>query len=222
MKSAPSLKPFSVPTGIAIALAAWACTGASAAHRLRPVHADVAGFAVESLGGGRVRLEWRGGQRELALAEDISGCTGELWDHSTEERFDASPELEVLDEVEAGGFGYLVLMATAQSNCSIQGMCGAATDATLIWLKLSKALDLVDKQTFVLEDCREGRGAKVDLADGDFLKAKDLPWRGSRLEVAFIEYLTPTEAEGQLTYDRSHPDLGLRLQGLDGGTAGSF
>lgn len=90
----------------------------------------------------------------INLTDDISGCLDLFDPHSPKYRWKLSLGIKVIDRVSKDDNRYLVLLAEAQSNCNVQGYCGAATDHTLIWLKLGAGLKLEEKQSAVIEDCK--------------------------------------------------------------------
>jgi len=175
------------------------------------VHDERASLHVEPLGEARIRIQ-RGGERlELDLAREISGCSGPLFDQSVNETYEGGASFEKLDEAQAGPYTYLVLFASAPSNCNVQGQCGAATDSTLVWLKLNEDLKVAGKQAFALEDCRKGRSAKGDYPDGEQLQGKNLPWKDGVLWMEYEEESGNQAGVRRLIYDRNHPDAGFQI-----------
>jgi len=168
---------------------------------------------------GRIRLQ-RGRQRLVVdLGRDISGCKGTLYDPTVNEEYEdiSGASYGLVDETEKASYTYVVLLAWAPPNCNTQGHCGAGGwDATLIWLKLSQDLKLEDKQALVLDDCREDRAA-VEMLEHEpaseeeegfeYLQAKDLPWDGNVLRVA---YQVGDEKVQRFIYDRRNPDAGFQ------------
>jgi len=78
-------------------------------------------------------------------------------------------------------YTYVLLLASAASNCNVQGECGAdGSDSTLFWLKITRDLSLAGKQSFPISDCRAHRVAVTTADPGDpnfgTIQAKDLPW----------------------------------------------
>jgi hypothetical protein len=172
---------------------------------------------IDELGGegGRIRIH-RGTQKlSLDLARDISGCTGQQYDRSVDEKYGAGASFGLVDAREKAPYVYVVLVAWAPPNCNVQGRCGAGGwDSTLIWLKLTKNLKLAGKQAFAVENCFEDRSAVNLKEDTDedadyfsYMKLKNLPWEG---DVLRIEY---REGEGEtrwLVFDRQNPEAGLQ------------
>lgn len=111
---------------------------------------------VTALGGGRVRLV-QGQTRQVAdLSRDINGCTARLYDSLTGTQGDLGYSLRVLDLASRGQFWYLLLEANSGPNCNVQGECGAATNTDVLWLKLSRKLQVLEKRVLNVEDCRRG------------------------------------------------------------------
>lgn len=169
--------------------------------------------AVESLGRGRIQVKRARQKLIVDLAQEISGCTGNLYDRTVNEDYKSAASFEIVDETEKVPYTYLVLLVSAPPNCNVQGECGAAEspDSTLIWLKLTEDLSLAGKQAFAIDDCRAGRYAEItrnESSDNDYveLQAKDLPWIGDALQIEF----STEDSIGRLIYDRRNPDAGLQ------------
>ncbi|HEV8577722.1 MAG TPA: hypothetical protein VGX68_01470 [Thermoanaerobaculia bacterium] len=169
--------------------------------------------AVENLNEGRIRLERAGHRLVLNLARQISGCTGQTYDRTVNEEYDAEVDFEIVDEIEGAPYTYLVLLASAPPNCNIEGECGAGgLDSTLFWLKVTKDLSLADKQAFGIDDCRASRIANIVETGGEeyfsWIQAKDLPWVGDVLTIEYQE--EGDDSIHRLIFDRQNPDAGLQ------------
>src|SRR5262249_13530303 len=104
--------------------------------------------------GKRIRIVAGAVRTIVDLTEDVSGCLA-LFDPVYHKRvMYQSLGIKVLDRVGKDDKSYLVLLTKAQSNCNVQGQCGADSDYTLIWLKLSASLKLEEKKAVIIEDCR--------------------------------------------------------------------
>jgi hypothetical protein len=171
---------------------------------------------IDDLNEGRVRIH-RGTQKlTLDLARDISGCKGQQYDLTVNEKYDTGASFGLVDAREKAPYIYVVLVAWAPPNCNVEGRCGAGGwDSTLIWLKLTKDLKLAGKQAFAIDDCIADRSPvnlKEDTEEDEeapfsYMKLKDLPWEG---DVLRIEY---REGEGEirrLVFDRQNPEAGLQ------------
>lgn len=172
-------------------------------------------IAVDSLDKGRIRIHRAGRKRVLNLGREISGCKGRLYDPMTQESSEAEVGFEIVDETEKPPYTYVLLLASAASNCNVQGECGAdGSDSTLFWLKITRDLSLAGKQSFPISDCR-GRRVAVTTADpGDpnfgTIQAKDLPWVGDVLQIEFEKGDKDEGKTQRLLYDRRDPNAGLR------------
>jgi hypothetical protein len=168
--------------------------------------------AIESLDEGRIRVKREGRKLVVDLVREISGCTGRTYDRTVNEEYEGGAGFEIVDETEKAPYIYLVLLASAQANCNIQGRCGAAMDSTLIWLKLTRELGLVGEQSFAVDDCKAERSARIEgEGDPDFLlKAKDLTWAGDILQIQYEESVGGSETLWRLIYDRQNPGAGFQ------------
>jgi|SRR6185369_9646435 len=186
----------------------------SASRRLNAPSKRPMPITVENLSEGRIRLERAGQRLVVDLARQISGCPIRTYDPTDGEEYESSVDFEIVDETVTAPYTYLVLLASAPPNCNVQGECGAGgTDATLIWLKVTKDLTLAGKQAFGFDDCRAGVVAniKTEPEDPSFITilAKDLPWVGDVLQIEYQE----DRGKGQvhrLIYDRQNPGAGLQ------------
>jgi hypothetical protein len=158
--------------------------------------------------GKRIRIV-AGTERTLVnLTDDVSGCL-ELFDPTISQRRTREPlRIKVIDRVSKDDKRYLVLLAEAQSNCNIQGYCGAATDHTLIWLKLGAGLKLEEKKSAVIEGCK----SNIYIADPEFERLNEPPIKLVRGKLT-IEYGNTFDDNvrtlSKLVYDRKFPERGF-------------
>jgi hypothetical protein len=150
-----------------------------------------------------------GTERTLVnLTDDVSGCL-ELFDPTISQRRTRQPLwIKVINRVSNDDKRYLVLLAEAQSNCNIQGYCGAATDYTLIWLKLGAGLKLEEKQSAVIEDCK----ANVSIADPEYERLNEPPIKlvNGKLTIEYGKTFDDNvRTLSRLVYDRSSPEQGF-------------
>jgi hypothetical protein len=142
------------------------------------------------------------------LTDDISGCLDLFDPHIPKWRLKQPLGIKVIDRVRKDNKYYLVLLTSAQSNCNVQGYCGAATDSTLIWLKLGAGLKLEEKQSAVIEDCRAN--VYVVAPDDSVKEQPAVKFANGKLT---IEYGNTFDDEvrtlSQLVYDRRLPEQGL-------------
>ncbi len=92
------------------------------------------------------------------LREQLSGCWSGTYDGSDQGSRPSGGEADtrVVDLVRRGGSWYLTFQATLNSRCNVQGECGAGSDISLVWLKLTPALRVVAKQVEPIELCMSG------------------------------------------------------------------
>jgi len=174
----------------------------------KPPRQNTAAIKVYPARGKRIRIV-AGTERTLVtLTDDVSGCL-ELFDPTISQRRTREPlRIKVIDRVSKDDKRYLVLLAWAQSNCNVQGHCGASTDDTLIWIKLDSGLKLEKKQSAVIVDCR----INIDMIDSQYGKQDELIIKLVRGRLA-IEYGDIFDDNvrtlSQLVYDRKFPERGF-------------
>jgi len=115
-----------------------------------------------------------------------------------------------VDQVARDGRYYLVLLAEATSNCNVQGHCGAGSDDTLIWLKLSDRLKLEDKRAAVIVNCRSNIDViepEVEVTDdGPAIKLTD-----GKLNLKYGNISDDSADRSRLIYDRNAPEKGFLI-----------
>jgi hypothetical protein len=84
------------------------CTPGSMRHVKTPLASGMT-VAVESLEGGRIQIKRARRQLIVDLAQEISGCTGRLYDSVTNEEYESTPSFEIVDKTERAPYTYLVL-----------------------------------------------------------------------------------------------------------------
>src|SRR5215813_8195868 len=100
----------------------------------KPRGQSAAAIKVYHAHGKRIRIV-AGTERTLVnLTDDISGCLDLFAPILSQRRIILPLGIKIIDKVRKDDKYYLVLLAEAQSNCNVQGYCGAASDHTLIWL----------------------------------------------------------------------------------------
>ena len=176
-----------------LALASLSCSGLALAQkgvpaqqsRQDPVRVTAFPQGVFRLTSGRL-------SSTVNLKEEIAGCTTGIYDLTDPESRPSGGEADtrVLDLVRKGDAWYLTFQATLNSGCNVQGMCGAGSDTTLVWLKLTPALKVAAKQAEVIEDCAANIG--IDRYTGMKTGATEpyatrLELRGGRLEVVSVQ-----------------------------------
>ena len=123
------------------------------------------------------------------------------------EKSKAAATIKTIAITSQGDGHYILLLASTNSNCNIQGICGAAEDLTLIWIKLDRILNFNEKKVVVINDCRNF----VRLIDpaGEWPEQTMRPEKG-KLKVVFGDDREEEAGSvSRLTYDTSFPDKGL-------------
>lgn len=129
---------------------------------------------ITAVEGGWVRVTQAQGRTAINLQNEIHGCTAQLYDSFTGDRAGLGYSLRVIEEVQRGGFWYLVLQADSNPNCNVQGECGAGGPNTdLIWLKLNRRLEVVAKQAENLADCQTGRTFTLPVGSASTSSSED-------------------------------------------------
>lgn len=160
---------------------------------------------------GRVRISNGKYQSVVDLEKDISGCF-DLYDPTDRKfRLKDNAAIKVIDRVSQEAKYYIVLLADAESNCNIQGNCGAARDYTLIWLQLNDRLKLEDKRVAVIEDCR----AQIELIEPDYSRGPDteppVKLVDGKLNLKYGNISDDKEDRSRLIYDRHAPEKGFLI-----------
>jgi len=168
---------------------------------------------VTAYAGGLFRLTSGPASSRLDLSDRLSGCTAGIYDGSDPQSRPSGGEAQtrVLDLVQTGGFWYLIFQASLESNCNVQGECGAATDTTLVWLKLTPALRVAARQTEVIEDCRAGRNIVSTPGSDETDDVPRLELRGEVLQVVSLksDYVAGSGVQTTLRYLHAAPQRGL-------------
>jgi hypothetical protein len=155
--------------------------------------------------GKRIRIV-AGTRRTLVdLTNDVAGCL-KLYDSYPPQRIWNQPlEIKVIDSIRKDDKYYLVLLASAQGGCKVMGHCGAATDHTLIWLKLGSSLKLEEKTSAIIEDCK----ANVYIAETEYDRLDEPPIKlvTGKLTIEYGQTLDDNiRTLSRLVYDRSSPE----------------
>lgn len=157
-----------------LALAMLSCSGLALAQKGVPAQQSRQDpVRVTAFPQGMFRLSSGQVTSSVDLKAQLSGCSSGLYDGSDPKSRPAGGEADtrVVDLVKKGGAWYLTFGATLQGGCNVQGMCGAGTDTTLVWLKLTPALRVIARQSAVIEHCSGGLGVtSVAGKPGDTLK----------------------------------------------------
>jgi hypothetical protein len=160
-----------------------------------------------SLKKGKVQLARGAVKSIIDLSKDVSGCIT-VYDRSDPKVKMDTTNISLFDTVVKGGKTYVVLLAEINSGCNITGECGAATDTTLVWLKLNSALKVESKKAVVVQSCFWG---DIHLTE----ESGDIKLKGGKLSLQIetnrfksdLEYSVST-----VTYDRAAPEKGLEVK----------
>ena len=164
---------------------------------------------------GVIRLQSAHQTASIDLASKIAGCTGQMYDPTTGEKWDGGVSFTFLDISRRKSLTYILLLASAAPSCNVQGMCGASEtqDKTLLWLCLSGGRTLIHHQRVVVESCSEARFP--DIPEGD--PQARLHFTDGVLKISCEQFDPAGEAaettKGQVEYDRGHPEAGLTITG---------
>jgi hypothetical protein len=198
-----------IPTIFLAFICGQAPQGAQAKPQLKSRGQNTAAIKVYPYRGKQIRIAAGTEQTLVDLTDDISGCL-DLFDYSypPPRKWKQPLEIKIIDRVGKDDKRYLVLLTRAQSNCNVQGFCGAATDHTLIWLKLGAALKLEEKKSAVIEKCK----SNIYVNDSEYNKQDELVIKLVRGRLA-IEYGNTIDDDvrtlSRLVYDRKFPEQGF-------------
>jgi hypothetical protein len=169
---------------------------------------NTAAVKVYPASGKRIRIVDGTKRTPVDLTDDVEGCL-KLYDSYPPKRIMNRPlGIKVIDSARKDGKYYLALLVSAQGGCNIMGLCGAANDLTLIWLKLGAGLKLEEKQSAVIERCK----SNVYIADPEYDRDSEPPIKLVNGKLT-IEYGNTSDDNvrtlSRLVYDRSSPDQGF-------------
>ena len=89
------------------------------------------------------------------LRDGLNGCWSGTYDGMDPDSTPSGGQAatRVIDLVRKGGAWYLTFQDTLNSRCNVQGLCGAGSSVSLVWLKLTPALKVAARQIEAVEDC---------------------------------------------------------------------
>lgn len=157
-----------------------------------------------SLKKGKVQLARGTVKSIIDLSKDVSGCIT-VYDRSDPKVKMDTTNISLFDSVVKSGKTYVVLLAEINSGCNITGECGAATDTTLVWLKLNSALKVESKKAVVVQSCFWG---DINLTE----ESGDIKLKGGKLSIQTETNLYKKDLEysvSDVSYDRAEPEKGL-------------
>lgn len=161
---------------------------------------------VKRAGNGKARITVGKVRKIINLSKDLAGCIM-AFDRSDPKigRMDVSG-FELIDSVIKRNANYIVLLGTTIGNCNIQGQCGATDTYTLYWLKLNKALVILDKQVAIIQDCLDD----INMTEDTALR----PYKGT-LTVKYEDNLYQQSSDytfSTLIYVHSEPEKGFIIK----------
>lgn len=170
---------------------------------------------VTSLKKGKVQLSRGAVKSVLDLSKDVSGCIV-VYDRSEPKTKIDTTNFSAVDSVVKGGKTYLLLLAEINSGCNITGQCGAATDLTLVWLKLNSSLRLEQKKAVIVQSCFWEDINIIDEESGDETDASGyFKLKNGVLSLQFETNRYHTEQDysvSTVTYDHSQPEKGIAVK----------
>ncbi len=170
---------------------------------------------VTSLKKGKVQLSRGAVKSVLDLSKDVSGCIV-VYDRSDPKVRMDTTDFSAVASVVKGGKTYLLLLAEINSGCNVTGQCGAATDLTLVWLKLSSSLRIEQKKAVVAQSCFWGDINIMDEETGSEGDASDtFKLKNNILSFRFETNRYHTEQDysvSTVTYDHSQPEKGIAVK----------
>lgn len=158
-----------------------------------------------SLKKGKVQLSRGAVKSVIDLSKDVSGCIVVYDSSDPKARKVDTTDISLFDSVVKGGKTYVVLQAEINSGCNVNGECGAATDTTLVWLKLNNRLQVESKKAVVVQSCFWG---DINLTE----ESGDIKLKGGKLSIQVETNLYKTDLEysvSTIDYDRATPEKGL-------------
>jgi hypothetical protein len=96
------------------------------------------------------------------LQGEIAGCTTGTYDGSDPKSKPSggAASTRVIDQIRKGAFWYTVFQTVLGSGCNVQGMCGAGSAVTVVWLKLDAKLKVISRKAVIVEDCMTDTGTR--------------------------------------------------------------
>jgi hypothetical protein len=104
---------------------------------------------------------------------------------------------------------WVTFQTTLGSGCNVQGMCGAGSAVTVVWLKLDPKLKVVSKKAVIVQDCLTNTGLTqwFGKTGDDMLNSiNPMFWlKDGKLEIGFEteDFNTKQKTVSSLRYDRS-------------------
>ena len=169
--------------------------------------------------------------KRVDLQNALPGCTTGGYDISdpnsppTGGAYDSDPsfvtggaaQTRVIDLVRKNGWLYLTFQAGLGSSCNVQGLCGAGTALSLVWLKLDARLRPVARQVEPVNECFTETvltgWEKASSSDNGNPDDVDLEMVGGVLDITYqqSDFVAQTQTDSRLIYRHARPELGLQI-----------
>jgi hypothetical protein len=151
------------------------------------------------------------------LQGEIAGCTTGTYDGSDPKSKPqgGAASTRVIDQIRKGTFWYTVFQTVLSSGCNVQGLCGAGSAVTVVWLQLDAKLKVISRKAVIVTECLTNTDATKWVGQsGDEIKDLfDPQFRlvAGKLEIGFQteDYNTKQKIVSSLRYDRRTPEKGL-------------
>ena len=153
----------------------------------------------------------------VTLQGEIAGCTTGSYDGSdpNSKPSGGAAATRVIDEIRKGAFWYLTFQTTLGSGCNIQGMCGAGSAVSVVWLKLDAKLKVISRKAVIVVECLTNTGLSkwAGRTGNDVMDSTDPKLRmvAGKLELEYQteDYNMKQKTVSSLRYDRRTPEKGL-------------
>jgi hypothetical protein len=160
-------------------------------------------------------------ESKISLQGEIAGCTTGSYDGSNPKSKPrgGAARTRVIDMMwrdrTAESPAYVTFQTTLGSGCNVQGMCGAGSAVTVVWLELDPKLKVVSKEAVIVQDCLTNTGLTqwVGKTNDDVMNSTNPTFwlREGNLEIGFEteDFSTKQKTVSSLHYDRSTAEKGL-------------
>ena len=153
----------------------------------------------------------------VTLQGEIAGCTAGTYDGSdpNSKPSGGAAATRVIDEIRKGAFWYLTFQTTLGSGCNVQGMCGAGSAVSVVWLKLDAKLKVISRKAVIVVECLTNTGLSkwAGRTGNDVMDSTDPKLRmvAGKLELEYQteDYNMKQKTVSSLRYDRRTPEKGL-------------
>jgi hypothetical protein len=163
---------------------------------------------------------WAGASHSrVGLKSDIAGCTTGSYDGSKSKPRGGAARTRVIDMMWRDRTDEspvkITFQTTLGSGCNVQGMCGAGSAVTVVWLELDPNLKLISKQAVIVQDCLTNTSLTqwVGKTGDDVLDSTDPKFRlrEDNLEIVFEteDYNKKQKVVSVLRYSKNASQKGL-------------